>query len=252
MVRCPECGSTGVQKASAMYSQSSFQSRTRSSGVWFSSRGPGVWFGRSRGTRASLAAQDNAPPEGASFIMALAVGAVTLLSLIIGAKLWDGLSGLLFTLLLTLSMVSIATFLVWKWTAPMREQEWAAYGKLWYCRRCGTQFQLDTGSASEAPPSSNARAATGTAQPSAAGIRRSDYRSRVESPVQRARQLTRRDIEALREIIRRAGSGTSFDPQTPWPLDLGIASRLASQRCLAYDAVADQFIITPEGQERAR
>ena len=250
MVRCSHCGSASVKKSSAYYAQSTSFTRRRSSGVWLSGRGTGVWFGRSASRRRTLAAAQNAPLQVSAYVVALCGTVGMVVGIYLTLAIWpddDFFDGLIHVWLLSMSLLVAGVILGWHWTKKWREEEEGFNDRRWYCSKCGSTFFVDL---TKHSPEKLGVAASGSQIASLlSGSRRTDYVQRVQHPVQRARQLTSRDLDGLRNIAQRVRSDWRFEPGEPWPMDLGIVSRLASKGCISYDDTQDSFFITDEGRE---
>lgn len=247
MVRCPRCGSGSVKKSSAIYEQGVSRSQGRSSGLWFSRGGPGVWSGRSSSERISGAAAINAPTgfelEAFTFV------GLFLAALLVGFFTADSVGSFVMAIPIAFVVAGIAAFVVGVSQKDQRAAAQASYDRQWYCSKCGHKFEVDldqTGPA--AAEKADPAGPTGGAGP---GGYRADYASRILSPVQRAKSETERDGTWLKTIAARAnGNDRSFDPCRPTALDLGAVSRLASLGFLRYDPVADVFSLSDKGAAR--
>lgn len=145
MVRCPHCGSSGVKRARALYAQSTSLTRRRSTGLWLSRRGPGVWYGRSVSRRTSLAAAQNAETQVVGYIIGFVGTAGMVIGIYAGIAVWPDLSfdNFISTMLLAMILTVLGVVLGWKWTRSMREQEAVASETRWYCLKCGSTFYFD-------------------------------------------------------------------------------------------------------------
>lgn len=86
---------------------------------------------------------------------------------------------------------------------------------------------------------------------SARPCRRDDYVSRVLNPVQTAKSPSERDESHLATIVTRSKRDATFDPAALC-CDLGVISRLASLKLIAYESTADAFSLTTTGAKLAR
>lgn len=187
----------------------------------------GAYQGRSNSQSISEIARKNAPPNPKSVDTATAVfmsGAIasSLIAVMAGSfTLW------LFGVVITLFATVLAVVLV-------KDEEGVSdeYNRQWYCYKCGRNFHE--------PMSHEPIDRRGEVSPIS---RHPDFAQRVRSPVQKAKSLTDRDSQGLREIQERSAADGSFDPMVPKPLDLGIVSRLASQGLLLWDEETDTFRI---------
>lgn len=246
MVRCPRCGSGSVKKSSAIYEQGVSRSQGRSSGLWFSRGGPGVWSGRSSSERISGAAAINAPTgfelEAFTFV------GLFLAALLVGFFTADSVGSFVMAIPIAFVVAGIAAFVVGVSQKDQRAAAQASYDRQWYCSKCGHKFEVDL---DRANPASAGNTSTGPASGSGSGGHRGDYASRILNPVQRAKAETERDRTWLKTIAARAtGDGRSFDPCRPTALDLGAVSRLASLGFLNYDPDTGIFSLSEEGATR--
>lgn len=259
-MRCTSCGSASVKKSFAVFEQGQSHTTRRSRGVWVSSRGrTGLWSSRGSGARISNVAQRNGPPVGSLSIVVLSAMATiivsSLLFLFIGA-------GFFLTLFLVFVSTLIVTFEAWKRTSQLRAAEDDAYSRQWYCSRCGTIFRdssptslagepqaVAMGKASDAEKQNQQQPAT-LYQQNHHVVSRDHYAERITNPIQRAKVETDRDSRGLLEISRRADSRGTFHPEHPYPLDLGLVSRLASLNYLYWEPNQNKFGITNSGSMR--
>lgn len=239
--RCPDCGSGRIQKSSALYEQGVRTSEGRSSETFITSRGTvGVGSSQNASRSSSLAAERNAPANGAPPRALIAGIGGLVVALIIG-QLADSL---LLTLFLALVAFGASIYL----TAPndaeaAAERRWLDQ---WYCKVCGNIFSLgdhDTGAQSAKKTSYESKAenfisSVTNSQPRS----REAYISRVLNPIQRARAASERDLAGLEHIRSGANAAGAFDPEA-LNLDLGIASRLASLGMIQYDQSNSRFLI---------
>lgn len=249
MVRCPKCGSGSVKKSSAIYEQGISRSQGRSSGIWFSQRGSGVWTGRSSSERISAVAERNAP--FGYELEAFTFGGVFSVTLMIGFFAAKSVSSFIMAMPVAFVLAIVAAIVVGVFQKEQRVASQARYDRLWYCSKCGNQFEVDL----DRPDASTKGDGTGPGGPATgpgSGGYRADYASRILNPVQRAKAETERDGTWLRTIRERSdGLTRSFDPCRPTALDLGAVSRLASLGFLQYDSARDEFSITKQGAARA-
>lgn len=247
MVRCPRCGSGSVKKSSAIYEQGVSTSQGRSSGLWFSRGGPGVWSGRSSSERISGAAAINAPTgfelEAFTFV------GVFFAALLIGFFTADSVGSFVMAVPIAFVIAGIAALVMGMSQKAQRAASQARYDRQWYCAKCGHKFEVDL-DRNGPDIAANAFPADppGAAEPSGY---RADCASRILKPLQRAKSETKRDGIWLKTIAARShGVDRSFDPSHPAALDLGAVSRLASLGFLDYDRNRDVFSLSEKGAAR--
>lgn len=249
MVKCPKCGSGSVKKSSAIYEQGISKSQGRSTGVWLSKRGLGVWSGHSSSDRISGAAARNAPTgfeiEAFTFV------GVFFVTLVIGFFSAGSFGTFVTVVPIAFVVAGIMTIVVGFSQKTQRTASEAQYDRQWYCYKCGHVFEVDldqagpnmTKNVSHIEPSKIT-----AAEPSGD---RAEYASRILRPVQRAKSETERDRKWLQIIADRATSpARSFDPCSPPVMDLGAISRLASLGFLQYDRDRDMFSLSNKGVAR--
>ena len=250
MVRCPKCGSGSVKKSSAIYEQGVSRSQGRSSGIWLSRRGPGVWSGRSTSERVSGAAARNAPTGFE--LEALTFAGIFFVALLIGFFSAGSVGSFVMAVPIAFVLAIVAAVLVGISQKEQRAASRASYDRQWYCSKCGNKFEVDLDPARPMASDTPASAARSNGQGAGPSGIRADYASRVLNPVQRAKGETERDGTWLRTIATRAtGTARSFDPCRPTALDLGAVSRLASLGFLEYDQEHDVFSLSERGAARA-
>ena len=250
MVRCPKCGSGSVKKSSAIYEQGVSRSQGRSSGIWLSRRGPGVWIGRSTSERVSGAAARNAPTGFE--LEAFTFAGVSFVVLLIGLFSAGSIGSFIMAVPIAFIIAIVAAVLVGISQKEQRAASQASYDRQWYCSKCGNKFEVDLDPARPMAPDTPASAARPNGPGAGPTGFRADYASRILNPVQRAKAETERDGTWLRTIATRAtGAARSFDPCRPTALDLGAVSRLASLGFLQYDQEHDVFSLSERGAARA-
>jgi hypothetical protein len=180
--------------------------------------------------------------------------------------------GFVATLVAAITAGVVAGIMTHNATSDAHRMATESYARQWYCSKCGTKFEHpserprtdDGDSRGEEPPIGGARStgqrASGDAEQSS-GSRADEprrpsssrwraYAERIVTPVQRAKSETERDLRGLLDIADRADATGLFSPIAPWPLDLGLVSRLASLGYLAWHADRDVFAITSVGLQR--
>ena len=248
-MKCPECGSSKVQRSAAVYEQSVRTSEGRSVGVFLTSRGTfGVGGSKHVGRSSSLAADRNAPPEPVS-IKAKAAGACGIILMFLYVQFSDAgfVETWLIASIIALLGLGVAIYL----SAPTDEQEaeQRRWERQWYCRQCGGTF-LEEGPASQAPDNQPRLRTALTFVSPVVGSKimhsRQTYVERVINPVQRAANMTDRDYVGLAEIRNCARPDGTFDPQQI-RCDLGIISRLSSLGLITYDRATGRFVVPNSG-----
>lgn len=245
-MNCPECGSSNVQKSSAVYEQGVRIGEGRSSGAFVTSRGTvGIGASRSASRSSSLAAELNAPGTGLplrSMIAGAACFAFGFFGLVV-------LESFLFFMLAFAAAIPVGIYFLAPTDAEIAERR--RYDAQWYCRKCGTIFhdfgkvmnsrqQLSAGN--EHLDSSIYRRTTNP---------REAYIQRATSPVQRASGATERDLAGLARIRSDAQEDGSFSPEL-LGYDLGLISRLASLNLVRFDAEQDRFFVDGVGPTAPR
>jgi hypothetical protein len=137
-IRCPTCDSTRVQKSSAIYEQGISRSFGKSGGIGISNRGRiTVYSGRSGSTRVSRLAENNAPPSNEAVGGAVSAGCIVPFLVLIMAGADAGLAVVVsIVVAVTLGMI------VHDKTKDAHAKMLQSYEQQWYCRRCGSYFEL--------------------------------------------------------------------------------------------------------------
>ena len=255
---CPTCGSKNTRKSSAAYEQGVSRTERSGGGGWVGTRGrAGVWRSRGSSSRVYRVAACNQPPGN---ILPILVGPLTFFLGVIVLTLLGGPPAVDFVLPLIGGLA--AAVYVGKVTAPGFASAREQYARQWYCMQCGQKFEVpaadgdqrrtksgpDRNGVGSHPGVRSRSCGPGSGYGSAA---RSQYADRIIRPVQRAKAETERDLEGLIGITSRLDGSGAFDPERPWPLDLGLVSRLASLGYLAWEQDSDCFSVTAAGRRRA-
>lgn len=244
-MRCPHCGSSDVQKSSAVHEQDVRVTEGRATGIGMGSRGGfGIGIGRYASRSSTRAGDINAPPGH--------MPPRVLLASVVGVPVALGIGVLADSLALTLVLVVIALGIMIYLSAPNDEElrNESRWRSQWYCKRCGGLF-FDDPSTAKAPSGSTHEAFVSPVLRRHAKNSRQAYIDRVRTPVQRAAKMTPRDAAGLDAIRERALPDGRFDPEY-MGCDLGVISRLASLGLITYDERSGRFLLRETGEARPR
>ncbi len=147
-LRCPNCGSIDLKKASLVYKEGSsrIKARSRLRGLSFGDEGPNVVVGTSvtNGTYQTDLSKRLRPPKKWSYgRLLLGAALVALASLIFYVHVvmssWTKSSGMSVAVLAVLgfSVLLIASFLTWRHNQLVYPRQFAEWNASWLCSRCG-------------------------------------------------------------------------------------------------------------------
>jgi hypothetical protein len=148
--RCPQCGSTDLVRAKAVYEQGSFSATT--AGAGFTLDGDVGLYGGTTHTRSALAARLSPPVETERRYAVIIIGGVVAILLTLGAVAMLSNSR---TVAAGVAAALGALVLVWAVLRQLRSNAQAeeynktllpslrvAWSKTWYCRKCSLAFKV--------------------------------------------------------------------------------------------------------------
>jgi hypothetical protein len=147
-LRCPNCGSTDLKKASLVYEEGSSRTKARSRlrGLSFGDEGPNLVVGTSvtNGTYQTEVSKQLRPPKkwsyGRLLVAAVLVALASLIfyvHVVMSSSTKSSGMSVVFLAVLGFSVLLIALFLTWRHNQLVYPRQFADWNASWQCSRCG-------------------------------------------------------------------------------------------------------------------